>query len=161
MPTGRWKGSRGEWYVLVQVVLMVLIAVGPRRCNGWPRWPFPSSRMLSIASVALPAAGAALVLGAMVEIGTALTPLPRPSDKAVLRQTGVYGVVRHPMYAGVLLAAFGWALFTKGWLTLGYVLASCVFIDLKVRREETWLLERFPDYAQYRRRVRKLIPFIY
>ena len=36
-----------------------------------------------------------------------------------------------------------------------------VFFDIKSRREEAWLAARFPAYADYRRRVRKLIPFIY
>jgi protein-S-isoprenylcysteine O-methyltransferase Ste14 len=65
------------------------------------------------------------------------------------------------MYSGVIFAAFGWVLLARGWLTLGYVLAACVFLDVKVRREEKWLLERFPGYGAYRRRVRKLIPFVY
>jgi protein-S-isoprenylcysteine O-methyltransferase Ste14 len=65
------------------------------------------------------------------------------------------------MYCGVIIAALGWVLVSRGWLTLGYVLAACVFVDVKVRREEKWLLERFPAYAAYQRRVRKLIPFVY
>jgi protein-S-isoprenylcysteine O-methyltransferase Ste14 len=36
-----------------------------------------------------------------------------------------------------------------------------VFFDIKSRREEAWLLARFPAYRDYRRRVRKLMPFIY
>jgi len=73
----------------------------------------------------------------------------------------VYRVVRHPMYCGVILAAFGWALLRQGWLTLGYALAGWVFIEAKVRQEERWLLERFPGYAAYQRRVCKLIPFVH
>ncbi|MBK8233228.1 MAG: hypothetical protein IPK72_22280 [Candidatus Eisenbacteria bacterium] len=53
------------------------------------------------------------------------------------------------------------ALVRHGWLTLAYVLAGWLFIEAKVRREEAWLRERFPDYAAYQRRVRKLIPFVY
>ena len=32
-------------------------------------------------------------------------------------------MVRHPMYSGGLVLALGWALFVRGWLTLGYVAA--------------------------------------
>jgi protein-S-isoprenylcysteine O-methyltransferase Ste14 len=35
------------------------------------------------------------------------------------------------------------------------------FFDLKARREEAWLLAAYPGYAAYRRRVRKLFPFVY
>ena len=57
--------------------------------------------------------------------------------------------------------ALGWALYVQGWLTLGYVVALFVFLDAKSRREERWLAERFPAYADYQQRVRKLIPFLY
>jgi protein-S-isoprenylcysteine O-methyltransferase Ste14 len=65
------------------------------------------------------------------------------------------------MYAGSLLAAAGWALVRHGWLTLAYTALLFVLFDLKARREEKWLLETYPDYAEYQRRVRRLIPFVY
>ena len=48
-----------------------------------------------------------------------------------------------------------------GWLTLGYVFAHFVLLDVKSRREEKWLAEKFPTYAAYARRVRNLVPFLY
>ncbi|NER03929.1 MAG: isoprenylcysteine carboxylmethyltransferase family protein, partial [Okeania sp. SIO3C4] len=36
-----------------------------------------------------------------------------------------------------------------------------VFRDLKERREETWLSEKYPEYSDYQQRVKKLIPRIY
>lgn len=160
-PAPWWKGTRGEWYVVVQVVLVLLIAVGPRTWNGWPDRPFPSGMLVWFAGLALMIGGAALAVGGAAKLGAALTPLPYPGADAVLRETGAYGLVRHPMYSGVILAAFGWALLRHGWLTLAYVLAAWVFIEVKVRQEEAWLIERFPGYPAYQRRVHKLIPFVY
>jgi protein-S-isoprenylcysteine O-methyltransferase Ste14 len=87
--------------------------------------------------------------------------LPFPKDGADLVQTGPFALVRHPMYSGGLVLAVGWALCVQSWLTLGYAIALFVFLDAKSRREERWLAEKFPAYASYRRRVRKLIPFVY
>ena len=39
--------------------------------------------------------------------------------------------------------------------------ALLVFFDVKARREEAWLVAAYPAYEDYRRRVRKLLPFIY
>jgi len=111
--------------------------------------------------MALLLAGLAVCLVAAFHLGSNLTPLPHPRDDARLVVSGLYRFVRHPIYFGVLLMAFGWALYVQGWLTLGYAGLLVVFFDLKARREEAWLLKRFPEYADYRKRVRKLIPFVY
>lgn len=156
-----WKGVRGEWYVVVQFVLLAVIVVGPRSWNGWPKMEFPGGDGVRFLGVALLIGGGVLAAAGVLEVGRALTPLPSPAAHAVLRETGVYRFVRHPMYAGVLAAALGWALVRRGWLTLVYVLVAWVFLELKIRREEKWLVERFPGYAGYRRRVRKLVPYLY
>jgi protein-S-isoprenylcysteine O-methyltransferase Ste14 len=49
-----------------------------------------------------------------------------------------------------------------GWITLGYAIATLVFLYIKSRREEQWLKEKFPGYAAYQKRVaHKLIPLLY
>jgi protein-S-isoprenylcysteine O-methyltransferase Ste14 len=40
-------------------------------------------------------------------------------------------------------------------------LVEAFFFDAKARREERWLAEKFPEYAGYCRRVRRLIPWVY
>jgi protein-S-isoprenylcysteine O-methyltransferase Ste14 len=111
--------------------------------------------------VALLLAGAGLLLAALIRLGPNLTPLPHPKDQATLVQTGPYGLVRHPIYAGGILAAYGWGLVVHGWLTLVYATVLLIFLDLKAAREERWLTGKFPGYSDYQRRVRKLIPFIH
>jgi protein-S-isoprenylcysteine O-methyltransferase Ste14 len=69
--------------------------------------------------------------------------------------------VRHPIYSGLILAALGWAFWVHGWLTIGYVVVLFVFFDIKSRREERWLAEKYAGYEAYRKRVHKLIPFVY
>lgn len=156
-----WKGSRGEWFAIAQVVLMVLIFLGPRNLPGWPGWPPPAARFGSIAGGLLILLGGALFLAGLFSLGGNLTPLPHPKEESTLVETGAYALARHPMYGGGLLAALGWALMAHGWLTLLYVIVAAVFFDIKSRREERWLMERFPGYGEYRKRVRRLIPFVY
>ena len=155
----QWRGARGEWYVVVQFALFALVAFGPRTCPGWP--PFPDGLGANAAGISLLAAGFLLMLAGILRLGSKITPLPLPVAGAELHTGGPYRLVRHPMYAGAILMAFGWALLARGWLTVGSAVALFVFFDLKTRREERWLCERFPDYPAYRKRVRKLIPFIY
>jgi protein-S-isoprenylcysteine O-methyltransferase Ste14 len=83
--------------------------------------------------------GGVLLVTGIVCLGRGLTPLPYPKDGAELIQTCAFALVRHPMYSGGLVVGFGWALYVQGRLTLGYVVALFVFLDVKSRREEKWL----------------------
>lgn len=154
-----WRGTRGEGFVLAQLALFALLAFGPRTLAWIPAWPWPA--VWRIAGASLMAAGALIALTASLSLGRALTPLPYPREGSHLVETGPYALVRHPIYSGVLLLALGWAFWTRGALTFGYALVLFALLDAKSRREERWLGARFSGYVRYRRRVRKLIPFVY
>lgn len=156
-----WKGARGEWFVVVQVFLIGLVFFGPLTLVGQPAWRFPFPQACPVVGGLSMVLGGVLLVAGLAGLGRGLTPLPYPKDGAELIQTGAYALVRHPMYSGGLLLSLGWALYVQGWLTLGYVVALFVFLEVKSRSEEKWLAERFPTYATYQQRVRKLIPFIY
>jgi protein-S-isoprenylcysteine O-methyltransferase Ste14 len=156
-----WKGARGEWYVIVQAVLMLLVLVGPRTLPGGPAWSPPYAPQRQVIGAILVAAGGAFFLTALRRLGSALTPLPYPKEGASLVQTGPFSLVRHPIYCGGLIASFGVALMVSGWLTFLYVALLFALLDIKSRQEERWLAEKFPEYVAYQRRVRKLIPFLY
>lgn len=156
-----WKGSRGEWLVVIQVVLMALVFFGPRNAFGFPRWSSPSPHLFTAVGLILMALGGILFCAGIFRLGRSLTPLPYPREQAQLATTGAYGIVRHPMYGGGLILALGWALIARSWLTLGYVIVLFLFADVKSRREERWLSEKFPEYSNYKKKVRKLIAYIY
>jgi protein-S-isoprenylcysteine O-methyltransferase Ste14 len=123
-------------------------------------WPTAVAQVSVFAGAALVLAGGCLFLAALLRLGPNLTPLPRPRERSSLVQTGPYRIVRHPIYAGGIALAYGWALLVNGWLTLVWATVMLVFLDIKSAREERWLVEKFPEYPDYQRRVRKLIPFI-
>ena len=157
-----WKGARGEWYVVVQLAFFALILFGPRTWPGGPLVAWPYQRAWSVAALALVVAGGVLLLSGGLWLGPRnLTPLPHPRDEGTLVDTGPFALVRHPIYSGGFLIAVGWAIWVRGPLTLVYVALFLVFLDVKSRREEEWLREKFPGYGDYQARVQKLIPFVY
>ena len=97
----------------------------------------------------------------LVDLGQSLTPLPYPRDDGSLIQTGVYGIVRHCLYSGVILLAIAGSIY---WLSVPHLLAALIlfmFFDAKASQEEKWLCDRYPEYPVYRQKVKKLLPFIY
>jgi protein-S-isoprenylcysteine O-methyltransferase Ste14 len=118
-----------------------------------PRWPAGVRTFLLVAGLAAAAAGLGLLVAGGAFLGRSLSPFPRPLEGASLRQHGVYGIVRHPMYGGAIAMAFGWALATTP-AAFGGAVVLGAYLELKSRREEVWLAERYPAYDAYRRRTR-------
>ena len=151
-------GRRGEGWVVLQVVLF--IAVIGAGFTG-PLWSGPARLVGAIAGVALIVSGIGLVTAGILRLRRQLTAYPRPVPGGRLIEDGVFGFVRHPMYGGGVIAALGWGLAMASPMALAGAFVLGVFFDLKSRREEAWLGEQFAGYAAYRRRTRRLIPWLY
>ena len=83
-------------------------------------------------------------------------------DGQTVVSTGLYGIVRHPMYSATLL------LFLSMPLVLGSLYAFLIFliypfiIAKRIRHEESFLKKELPGYAEYTQKVKyRMIPFIW
>lgn len=151
-------GRRGEGWVAIQGVLFVLLALAG---TAGPAWGEPWLTVGRVAGAVLIALGITFAVLGIVGLRENLTAVPRPVEGGRLVDSGVYGLVRHPIYTGIIAAALGWGLVTASPPALVVALGIGVFFDVKARREEAWLLAAYPEYEGYRRRVRKLVPAIY
>ena len=151
-------GPRGEGWVVLQTLLFAAI-VGCGYTGVY--WPSGAESYLVVLGILVAVAGAALLVLGAVALGRSFTPLPRPRRSGRLRQHGIYRLVRHPVYGGVLLLALGWSLADAPLALIPTALLAVLF-DLKSRREEAWLVERYPEYAAYSNRTpRRFIPLVY
>lgn len=152
-------GPRGEGWVAVQGVLLALVA-GGGLMEGSSRGALPVP--LWIAGLLLLGAGGLLAVLGMLQLGTALSPFPRPRDDGRLVEGGVYRLARHPIYGGLVIAAAGYGLLLAAPVTATVgALVLLAFFRLKSAREEAWLEGRYSDYAAYRARTRRMLPFLY
>jgi protein-S-isoprenylcysteine O-methyltransferase Ste14 len=152
-------GAHGEGWLVGQVLL--LGAVGVAGVVGGPDWGSEALTASMVVGAVLAVAGVLVGIAGARDLGASLTALPRPREDGSLVQRGIYGYVRHPLYLGLVMGAFGWALFSASVLALACTVVLAVFLDLKARREEAWLRDHYPLYADYARRVKRFVPGLY
>ncbi len=150
-------GRRGEGWVVIQFVLIGAVLLAG---FAGAAWDGPARIVGIVVGIALIVAGLVQAVRGSRDLRDALTPLPYPRAHASLVETGIYARVRHPIYGGLVIAAVGWGLATASVASLGLAVGLWLFFEAKSRREEAWLIERFPGYPAYRERTRRLMPWI-
>jgi protein-S-isoprenylcysteine O-methyltransferase Ste14 len=123
----------------------------------------PHDALFGLAGLALDLAGIGFAIWARLALGANWSGIVVTTKEGhELVQTGPYAIVRHPIYAGILLAMIGTAL-TLGTLA-SYIglLAGFVAIMFRVTIEERLMSHQFHEaFEAYRRRTKKLVPFIW
>ena len=121
----------------------------------------PAATWSFVVAAALTAAGLLFAVWARRYLGPNWSATLAIKEGHELITTGPYAIVRHPIYAGLVLAIVGSAMAIGEWRALlGAVIAVLAFVR-KFRLEERWMHEQFGEaYRTYRQRVPALIPFI-
>lgn len=134
----------------VQMLLIMLIVI----TGNW----YPASIVWIIA----------FCIGWLIAIAAALafrlstiTVFPEPKEKATLISHGIYGYIRHPLYTAVLLVTG--ALVGDEFIWWRLILWGVLLIVLltKIKYEEKLLEATFEEYSSYKKKTKKLIPFIW
>lgn len=111
--------------------------------------------------VLLVVVGLLFTVWARVHLGRNWSDIVTLKEDHDLITSGPYGVVRHPIYTGILLAFAGQAIARGEWRCIVGVLIAAWAFWRKLRIEERWMLERFGErYQSYRQHVAALIPFV-
>ena len=146
---GRWVAAQG-----VLFVLLVAFAIFDVDSLG--------------TSARLPWIGRALVVLATVEmwfgirhLGSNLTAFPEPTESGILVASGIFSLVRHPLYGANVLIFLGVALHQRSLLGLLLGVVAAGFFWTKSSHEESRLMMKYPSYHAYRMSVpRRLLPWI-
>jgi protein-S-isoprenylcysteine O-methyltransferase Ste14 len=153
------RGNR--WVIAAFGVIGLLAAYLPAYTDRKEFWTIDGDAIRWI-GVALFAAGGALRLWPVFVLGDRFSGLVAIQPGHTLVTGGVYGVIRHPSYLGLLINSLGWGLaFRSG---VGVLLTALLIPPLiaRIRAEERLLRARFgDDYAAYCARTSRLIPGLY
>jgi protein-S-isoprenylcysteine O-methyltransferase Ste14 len=113
---------------------------------------------MRLARQACRAVGFVLVAISAIELGRALTAHPSPKRSATLRSGGLYRLMRHPMYTGVMALSIGSALPSGSALRVAGTIGLIILFNIKSRFEERALAEHFAGYPAYANVTPRFIP---
>lgn len=168
--TGRNRAERAgipwyEWLMLVLVVvgmqvLPLLYVFSPWLGFADYRHSTPVGVVAGVSGAAVFAAANYLLWRSHVDLGKNFSIALRVREDHCLVTSGIFGYVRHPMYAAHWLWAIAQALLLQNWLAGPVFLVAFLPLYLsRVPREERMMIDRFGDeYRAYMDRTGRLLP---
>jgi protein-S-isoprenylcysteine O-methyltransferase Ste14 len=156
------REDRGNRWVLVAFGLIALLSgYLPAYTDRNDIWTIDGDAVRWL-GVVLFAAGGVLRIWPVFVLGHRFSGLVAIQPRHALVTSGIYGVIRHPSYLGLLVNAVGWALAFRS--EVGVLLALLTLLPLlaRIRAEESLLRAHFGgQYDAYCARTSRLIPGVY
>ena len=146
------RDRKGTAYVIAQLLIIgVYLLVMRYRI-------FQAPTALSWIAITGFVFGLAIMSAAALQLNKNLSPLPKPKEKSRLITSGAYKYVRHPIYAGLALSAFAWAILNGNPIQLALAIALAGLLNFKAKHEEKLLERVFSSYSEYKSKTGKLLP---
>lgn len=142
--------QKGKRLVFLQFALIIVLAIFPDSVNV--------SSALNIGGTVLIAIGLVLLFAGFRGLGKSLTANPVPNADGELVTTGIYGIVRHPIYLGLLIITLGLVVSSGVWAQIIVWIALVVLLVYKMRWEEVLLTAKYKGYAEYMAKVPGIVP---
>src|SRR4029453_3107047 len=158
LSSGEREDRANRWVLAVFGLIGLLMAYLPAYTDRKEFWTLDGD-VIRWLGVALFAAGGARRIWPVFVLGRRFSGLVAIQPGHTLVTSGVYGVIRHPSYLGLLVTSLGWALaFRSG---VGVLLTALLVPTLlaRIRAEERLLRTQFgSEYDAYCRRTWRLVP---
>ncbi|NJM80961.1 MAG: isoprenylcysteine carboxylmethyltransferase family protein [Flavobacterium sp.] len=105
--------------------------------------------------------GLLIFIIAILQLNKNLSPFPTPKNNAHLIQNGLYKYVRHPIYSGIILLAFGSSFYFASVYKMSISFLLLILFHYKSKYEETLLQNKFSNYSKYKVKTGRFLPKIY
>jgi len=160
---GKTAKDRGTRYINFIAIFVAMTASGFLYGNSSFR--FPGSETLAVywLGFAILVCGAGLRVWSIAVLGSSFrTTVEVSTDQQVVRR-GPYKFIRHPSYSGALLMCCGYGIAYQNWLSLVVAVGlPLIALLYRIHIEEAALASVIgPDYQDYQRHTKKLIPGVW
>jgi protein-S-isoprenylcysteine O-methyltransferase Ste14 len=105
-------------------------------------------------------AGIAIIFISLFQLNKNLSPFPSPKENSELVTTGLFSKMRHPIYSGILLLAFSFALYQNSGFKILISFVLSILFYFKTGYEEKQLSLKFPEYKNYKMNTNRFFPKI-
>ncbi|NND62436.1 MAG: isoprenylcysteine carboxylmethyltransferase family protein [Flavobacteriaceae bacterium] len=140
------------FYVLLQFTLFALYIInwnlGDLHLLGWIKTVF----------ITLTGFGLLVILFGIINLNENLSPFPTPKRNATLISHGIYKYVRHPIYSGLIISMFSYALVSESIFRIISATLLLLVFYFKSDYEEKKLVERFDEYDDYKKVTGRFFP---
>jgi protein-S-isoprenylcysteine O-methyltransferase Ste14 len=161
-PRRREAPARRFLWHLTFVAGALLLALPDGGAHWFDRRFLPVSAAASDIGTLMVAAGLALAVWARRHLGANWSGEVMLKQVHELIQTGPFRLIRHPIYAGLLLALSGSALARGEWRGIAGLLLFGTGIMRRILVEERWMREAFgAEHARYSARTARLVPCVF
>jgi protein-S-isoprenylcysteine O-methyltransferase Ste14 len=161
MNPGKREDRGNRWIFGPVIVLTLGMSVLPAYLDGRDLWTTDEA-VTPYVGLALLTLGGTLRLAAVFVLGRRFTGIVAIQEGHRLQTGGLYRHIRHPSYTGALLYIAGFVLVFRCWLGLLLVAAILAILLARMNAEEALLESEFgEEYASYRRRTWRLVPWVY
>jgi protein-S-isoprenylcysteine O-methyltransferase Ste14 len=111
--------------------------------------------------IAIQVAAFLLMIYARITFGARSFHAAANPTEGGLVTTGPYAYLRHPIYAAIMYFIWAGALDHFSWRVLAYAELITAGAFTRMHIEEFLLVKKYPEYRDYKKRTKKLIPFVY
>ncbi len=150
-----------RWVLWAFTILGVALAYLPALADRYDVLTFGGEAVRWL-GVVIYAVGGVVRVAPVFVLGRRFSGLVAIQEDHTLVTQGLYGVIRHPSYLGILIAAAGWSLAFRGAVGLIITALTAFVVVGRIEAEERLLAETFgAEYDRYRARTWRLVPYLY
>jgi protein-S-isoprenylcysteine O-methyltransferase Ste14 len=150
-----------RWVLAAVIVIQIALGLVPPWTDRLGVWSLDGETVRWL-GVALAAVGGALRLWPVYALGHRFSGFVAIQPGHQLLTTGLYSVIRHPSYVGLLLISAGWSLAFRSIVGLLLTAATFVLLLRRIAAEERLLSQQFgADYEAWRARTARMIPGVW
>ena len=121
-------------------------------------WSLGCSHLIKMIGLVISIFGLLIVIISILQLNKNLTPFPTPKNNSVLLQNGLYKLVRHPIYTGLIYLFSGYSLYQDSLYKLIISFFLVILFHYKTRYEERLLQKKFSEYNLYKSKTGKFFP---